>query len=250
MKVIATYNIKGGVGKTAAAVNLAWLAAREGASTLVWDLDPQGAASYYFRIKPKIKGGARRLIKGKRDLDDFIRGTDFEMLDLLPADFSNRNMDLYLEQAKKPLRQLRKLLKPFKHEYDYVFLDCPPSISLVSENIFESATLILVPTIPTVLSLRTFQQIRKFFQQQAIDSSKVLPYFSMVDRRKLLHSTMVDTPPDYMKNLLQTVIPYDSRVERMGTQRAPLGHYASSSRPARCYEALWEEIKQKLSQLE
>ncbi len=250
MKVIATYNIKGGVGKTAAAVNLAWLAAREGAPTLVWDLDPQGAASYYFRIKPKIKGGARRLVKGKRDLDDFIRGSDFELLDILPADFSNRNMDLYLEQAKNPLQQLRKLLKPFKNEYEYIFLDCPPSISLVSENIFTSATAILVPTIPTILSLRTFQQIRKFFKQQKIDGRKVFPYFSMVDRRKLLHCAIVDTPPDYMHNLLPTAIPYDSSVERMGIYRAPLGHYAPGSRPARCYETLWEDLKQQLSYLE
>ncbi|MCK5382161.1 MAG: AAA family ATPase, partial [Gammaproteobacteria bacterium] len=110
LKVIATYNIKGGVGKTATAVNLAWLAAREGAPTLVWDLDPQGAASYYFRIKPRIKGGGKRLVQGKRDLDDFIRGTDYELLDLLPADFSYRNMDLFLEQAKNPVRQLHKLL--------------------------------------------------------------------------------------------------------------------------------------------
>jgi chromosome partitioning protein len=247
LKVIATYNIKGGVGKTATAVNLAWLAAREGAPTLVWDLDPQGAASYYFRIKPKIKGGGKRLVQGKRDLEDFIRGTDYELLDLLPADFSYRNMDLFLEQAKKPVRQLHKLLKPFRSEYYYVFLDCPPSISLVSENIFEAADAILVPTIPTTLSLRTYQQIRKFFSQQGLDPAKVMPFFSMADRRKQLHRSIVDSPPDNMENLLQTAIPYDSNVERMGTFRTPLAEYAPNSRSARCYEDLWEDIKLHLS---
>jgi cellulose biosynthesis protein BcsQ len=250
LKVIATYNIKGGVGKTATAVNLALLAAREGAPTLIWDLDPQGAASYYFRIKPRIKGGGKRLVQGKRDLDDFIRGTDYELLDLLPADFSYRNMDLFLEQAKNPVRQLRKLLKPFKREYDYIFLDCPPSISLVSENIFEAAGVVLVPTIPTPLSLRTYQQIRKFFRQQALDTVKVLPFFSMVDRRKELHRSIVDAPPDYMENLLQTDIPYDSNVERMGIQRAPLAEFAPNTRSARCYEALWEDVKQYISRRE
>jgi cellulose biosynthesis protein BcsQ len=250
LKVIATYNIKGGVGKTAAAVNLAWLAAREGAPTLVWDLDPQGAASYYFRIKPKIKGGGKRLVQGKRDLDDFIRGTDYHLLDLLPADFSYRNMDLFLEQAKNPVRQLRKLLRPFKSEYYYVFLDCPPSISLVSENIFEAAGAVLVPTIPTPLSLRTYQQIRKFFRQQALETVKVLPFFSMVDRRKELHRSIVDTPPGYIENLLQTAIPYDSNVERMGTHRAPLAEFAPNTRSARCYQALWEDIKRQLNRRE
>ncbi len=247
MKVIATYNIKGGVGKTATAVNLAWLAAREGAPTLVWDLDPQGAASYYFRIKPRIKGGGRRLVQGKRDLDDHIRGTDYELLDLLPADFSYRKMDLYLEHTKNPVRQLRKLLKPFKSEYYYVFLDCPPSISLVSENIFEATDTIVVPTIPTTLSLRTYKQIRNFFRQHDLDTVKILPFFSMVDRRKKMHRTIVDTPPEYMKNLLPTAIPYDSNVEYMGTERTPLAEYAPNSRSARCYEALWEDIKQQLS---
>ena len=250
MKVIATYNIKGGVGKTATAVNLAWLAAREGAPTLIWDLDPQGAASYYFRIKPKIKGGGKRLVQGKRDLDGYIRGTDYQLLDLLPADFSYRNMDLFLERANNPVRQLRKLLRPFKSEYYYVFLDCPPSISLVSENIFEAAGTILVPTIPTTLSLRTYQQIRKFFRQQALQHTKVLPFFSMVDRRKQMHRSIVDEPPAYMENLLQTTIPYDSNVERMGTRRTPLAEFAPKTRSARRYETLWEEIKQQLPHLE
>ncbi|MEA2095045.1 MAG: ParA family protein [Pseudomonadota bacterium] len=246
MKVIATYNIKGGVGKTAAAVNLAWLAAREGAPTLVWDLDPQGAASYYFRIKPRIKGGGRRLVQGKRDLDDFIRGTDYECLDLLPADFSYRNMDIFLEHSRKPARQLRKLLRPFRNEYYYVFLDCPPSISLASESVFEAADAILVPTIPTTLSLRTYKQIGKFFRQQGLDPLKVMSFFSMVDRRKQLHRSIVDSPPEYMDNLLETHIPYNSNVERMGIHRAPLGDFAANSHSAYCYQDLWADIKKQL----
>jgi chromosome partitioning protein len=246
LKVIATYNIKGGVGKTATAVNLAWLAAREGAPTLVWDLDPQGAASYYFRIRPNIKGGGKRLVQGKRDLDDFIRGTDYELLDLLPADFSYRKMDLYLERAKNPLQQLRKLLKPFRNEYYYVFLDCPPSISLVSENIFEATDTVLVPTIPTTLSLRTYKQIRDFFRKHDLDAVKILPFFSMVDRRKMMHRTIVDTPPEYMENLLPTAIPYDSKVEQMGINRTPLAEFAPNSRTAHCYEALWNDIKKRI----
>ena len=246
MKVIATYNIKGGVGKTATAINLACLAAREGAPTLVWDLDPQGAASYYFRIKPRIKGGGKRLVQGKRDLDDFIRGTDYNLLDLLPADFSYRNMDLFLEHSSKPARQLRKLLKPFGKEYYYVFLDCPPSISLASESVFEAADAVLVPTIPTTLSLRTYKQIRRFFKQQQLNPQKVMSFFSMVDRRKLLHRQIVDNPPDFMDDLLEANIPYNSLVEMMGVERAPLVDFAANSPAARCYEALWADIKQQL----
>ncbi|MEW8206917.1 MAG: AAA family ATPase, partial [Candidatus Thiodiazotropha taylori] len=145
MHILGVYNIKGGVGKTATAVNLAHLAATEGYRTLIWDLDPQAAATYYFRIKPKVKGSNKRLIKGKLDLDEVVKATDFENLDMLPADFSYRNMDLRLEEAKNPTKQLLKLLRPLSQAYDYVFLDCPPSISLVSENIFRAAEGLLLP---------------------------------------------------------------------------------------------------------
>ena len=101
MKIFATYNIKGGVGKTTAAVNLAYLSAADGCRTLLWDLDPQGAASFLLRIKPRVKGGGKALIRGTKALDDAIKGTDFDRLDLLPADFTYRNMDLLLDTAGK-----------------------------------------------------------------------------------------------------------------------------------------------------
>ena len=195
MKVIASYNIKGGVGKTATAVNLSYLAAWEGSPTLVWDLDPQGAASFYFRVKPKVKGGTVRLLKRKRELDDAIKATDYPRLDLIPADFSYRNMDLTLEQFKKSTARLKKLIKPIRSDYDYLFLDCPPNISLVSENILQAADVVLVPTIPTTLSVRTLYQLLHFSDKKKYKHLNILPFFSMVDRRKILHRSMIEEPP-------------------------------------------------------
>jgi len=247
MKTIACYNIKGGVGKTATAVNLAYLASREGARTLVLDLDPQGAASFYFRIKPKIKGGVKKLIDGKRDLIELIKGTDYPNLDLIPTDFSFRNMDLLLDDEKKPTRRLHKLLKCLEDEYDYAFLDCPPSISLVSENIFQAADALLVPTIPSTLSLRTLDQLLKFCRENKLDKLMVLPFFSMVDARKQLHRLIVEKPPKTLGRFLCSAIPYASEVEQMGLKRAALASYAPKSRPALAYESLWEEVKAHLT---
>lgn len=247
MKIIACYNIKGGVGKTATVVNLAYLCAKEGYQTLVWDLDPQGAASFYYRIRPKVKGGAK-LLKRKSIVEEAIKGTDFEYLDVLPSDFSYRNMDLILENMKKPLERLTKVIHPLRKEYDYVFLDCAPSISLVSESILHTADLVLTPTIPTTLSLRTYEQLKKFCKKNAIQQKKIVPFFSMVDIRKLLHRMIVEKPPKTMDTLLSAEIPYASEVEKMGIKRMPVSYFAPSSKAAYSYSQLWGELKNRLDE--
>ena len=137
-QVLATYNIKGGVGKTSAAVNLAYLAARDGRRTLLWDLDPQAAATYLLRVRPKIRGGAGKLVALKSRARGLVKESDHAGLDLLPADFSYRHMDLALDIATSarpggwPACSRR-----CAGDYDLIVLDCPPSISLVSESVFE-----------------------------------------------------------------------------------------------------------------
>ncbi len=246
MHVIACFNIKGGVGKTATAVNLACLCAREGHSTLVWDLDPQAAASFYFRIKPKVRGGVGGLLRRKRELEALIKATDYPDLDLIPADFSYRNMDLHLEGFRKSDQRLRKLIRPLRADYEYLFLDCPPSISLVSENVFQAADVLLVPTIPTPLSLRTLDQLHRFCAEKKLSHLKIVPFFSMVDARKSLHRVLLEHPPANMAERLQQSIPYASEVEQMGTRRAAVESFAHGSRAGQAYRAMWEELQGRL----
>jgi chromosome partitioning protein len=247
VKVFATCNIKGGVGKTSAAVNLAYLASRDGSRTLLWDLDPQAAATYLLRIRPRVKGGGKALIRGTRPLDRAIRGTDFDNLDLLPADPTYRTMDLALDSAKKPTQRVARLLAPLKDEYDVVFLDCPPSMSLVSENVLNAADLLLVPLIPTTLSLRTLDQLTEFIA--ALDGHRpgVLAFFSMVDRRKRLHREVVERLPADRSDVAAAVIPALSLVEQMAVHRAPLPTFAPRSRAAQCYQQLWTELLERTS---
>lgn len=246
MHIFGVYNIKGGVGKTATAVNLAYLASKQGYRTLVWDLDPQGAATYYYRIKAKVRGGSKGLIKSKYDLDNLVKATDFENLDMLPADFSYRNMDLKLGDAKKPTKQLLRLLRPLSQAYDYVFLDCPPSISLVSENIFRAADGLLLPLIPTTLSLLTYQQLLDFLEGHRIFGLEMMPFFSMVDRRKRMHLDVMESLPDTRRELLSTRIPYASDVEKMGIHRMPVGGFAPHCPASKAYEQLWKEVQQRM----
>jgi cellulose biosynthesis protein BcsQ len=242
--ILATYNIKGGVGKTSAAVNLAYLASLGGANTLLWDLDPQGGSTFLFRVKPKVKGGAEKLVRGKRHIGPLIKGTDFERLDLLPADFSYRHMDLALDGAKKPTRRLARVLAPVADEYDYIFLDCPPSISLVSEGVFEAADALLVPVIPATLSSRTFDQLHR-----VVDASprapRVLGFFSMVDARKRMHREVMHALSSE-HDLLSTAIPNTSDVERMGLYRTVVDRFAPRRSAARAYRSLWGEVRDRL----
>jgi cellulose biosynthesis protein BcsQ len=244
-RVLATYNIKGGVGKTSAAVNLAYLSAADGARTLLWDLDPQGASTYVFRIKPRVKGGGRKLVRGKSDVDGLIKGTDFERLELLPADFSYRHMDLALADSKNPTSRLAKVLATLNDEYDYVFLDCPPSISLVSEGVFEAADALLVPIIPATLSSRTFDQLRGVVDDGG-GGPQLLAFLSMVDRRKRLHRDLVASLQAEYPQVLATAIPTASDVERMGSERTVVEKFAPSGRAARAYRELWAEIRERL----
>jgi chromosome partitioning protein len=246
MSIIAIYNLKGGVGKTSTVVNLAYLAAREGCRTLLWDLDPQGSTTFYYRIKPKVKGGAKKMVQGKRDLDPAIRGTDFANLDLLPSDFSYRQFDLTLDATKKPIRRLGRMLKPLKKAYDHLFLDCPTSLSTLSESVFFAADVLLIPVIPTTLSLRTLDQIRQHLKKRAPKPPRVLPFLCMVDRRKALHKATCAAYADGKEGFLTTVIPFASAVERMGLERAPLPSYDHRSRATRAFEALWDEVKETL----
>jgi chromosome partitioning protein len=246
VEIIATCNIKGGVGKTSAVVSLAYLAAHDGRRTLVWDLDPQGAATFLLRVRPRVKGGGKALIRGTRPLDRAIRGTDFDRLDVLPADFTYRSMDLALDNAKKPTQRMARLLAPLAGVYDTVFLDCPPGLSLVSENALHAADLLLVPLIPTTLSLHTFDQLTEFLAGLEGRRPRVLAFFSMVDRRKRLHREIVDRLPTERSDIAAATIPALSVVEQMTVHRAPVPAFAPLSPAAQRYEQLWAELRRTM----
>jgi chromosome partitioning protein len=181
-------------------------------------------------------------VRGKSDIDALIKGTDHDRLDLLPADFSYRHMDLALDATKRPTRRLRRLLAPLVAEYEFVFLDCPPSISLVSESVFEAADALLVPVIPATLSSRTFDQLERVIG----DDLQVLAFFSMVDGRKRLHREVIERMAGEHREVLRTAIPASADVERMGSRRTVLDEFAPRGRAALAYRELWREVRERL----
>jgi len=245
MKVVGIYNIKGGVGKTAAAVNLSYLSSLDGNRTLLWDLDPQGSSSFYYDEELKSAANLKKIFTGKIELRDTILETEYTRLDIIPSHFSYRNIDTILDQVKKSKKRIKEALKDIKTEFDYVFLDCPPGISILAENIFHACDFILVPTVPTPLCLRTYEQIISFFEEDELDTSTVIPFFSMVEIRKSVHQNLMIELKLKMPNLCTSYIPFLADVEKMGLYRKPLAKFCPNSKASASYKALWNEVKKK-----
>jgi cellulose biosynthesis protein BcsQ len=247
VSAIAFYNLKGGVGKTTAAVNVAYLAASAGQRVLLWDLDPQGASSFILRVRAHVGDLRRKTLTCGAAFNEAIKETDFRNLDLLPADFSYRKFDRVLDHMGKPVRVMRTLLDTLGADYDVVLLDCPAGFSLLTEAVLETADLSLVPTIPTPLSVQTLARILKW-ADRCESSSRLAPFFSIVDRRKALHRRACEWSAKHGGNFFNTQIPSASIVEQISVRRMPLPAFAFRDPASAAFGDLWSEIRTRLEQ--
>ncbi len=246
MIVVAVYNMKGGVGKSTTAVNLAYVAAKSGARTLLWDLDAQAASSFTFRVQPQVEGFGEESLRQIDTLSEAIKATDYDNLDLLPADFAYRKLDRFLEQLGRPDRDLAEVLQELGREYTYVLLDCPPGLSTLSENVFFAADLILVPTIPTVLSLRTLSRLVEHVGGRGM-AAKLTAFLSMVDRRKALHRHICDWALQHPEFFISAQVPYASIIEQMSVRRNPIAAVSPNDAAATAFDTLWCDVQTRLA---
>jgi chromosome partitioning protein len=248
VRIIAVTNIKGGVGKTTTAVNLAYLCAASGRATLLWDLDPQGAATYGLKGDPHEHASAKKLLAGKRELPELVLSTGYPGLDLLPADFSYRNFPVHLAARRHPTERLLRMSRPLREIYDTLFLDCPSGISLLTENVLRAADSVIVPLVPSPLSVRVLSQLCDFLLREDWTDLTLLPFFSMVDRRRSLHQELMAETRAAFPRILATPVPYWSEIERMSVRRAPLPAFAARSEAALIYAALWAEMEERMTE--
>ena len=241
MKVVALFSTKGGVGKTTTAVNLAWEASRD-FRVLLWDLDPQGAATFLLNVNPKVKGGVGALVGGKKHIAAAIRTTNYKQLDVLPADDSYRELDLIFDHAKNSTGRIRAALDIVGRDYDVVILDCPPGSSLVAENAILAADLVILPLVPSPLSLRSLQQVDALVHASH-SKTPILAFLSMVDRRKAFHRDSVITMPRAVPTMTNIVVPGTVLIERMGVERRPVALYAPNTAAALAFSDLWVRIQ-------
>jgi cellulose biosynthesis protein BcsQ len=245
MKVLALHNLKGGVGKTTTAVHLAHLAAREGRTTLLWDLDAQGASSWILRVRVGADTRPRRLLRDRQNLWEAIRGSDWPGLDVLPSDLSLRKLETWLHDEDEPVRAFERALEDLSGRYERVVLDCPPGLSSLTSCVFETADALVVPTIPSTLSLRALASLYQHLKPERERGLQILPFLSMIDARKALHREVRAFVREKGLGFLATEIPYSAQVESMAAQRQPLS--VSGRQPAAAaFVSLAREIEARL----
>jgi len=243
LKTYALYHLKGGVGKTTSAVNLAYLAAKEGHKTLLWDTDPQGASTYLLEQKAKIKGGLSSALSNGKDWKTVVKKTDHKNLYLLPSDLRNRHLDVSLFEMEASKKRFKQFLAHLKQNFEYIFIDCPPNLGLSAENVFHAANFVLVPTIPSKLSEHSLDQVASFFSEKNYDHRKLIPFFTLVDKRRKVHLETMERFQKKKRKIMRSFIPYSAIIEKMSIEKAPVNHFSARSKAASSYRNLWQELK-------
>jgi len=243
MGVVAVYSVKGGVGKTTLAANLAWYAAQASRRrTLLWDLDAAGGSGFLLGKGPRKKQQSAHIFSREIAAEKLIRGTDFPKLDLLPADSSLWELSSHLAAIGKKNR-LARISARLGKTYSRIILDCPPVLNEISAQALRAADLIIVPLPPSPLSSRALEVVSRAAKATGRGHPPILPVHSMIDRRKTLHREALEQHPDW------PVIPLASAYEQCAVLQQPVGAFAPGSPAARIIGDLWRGIDLKLAEL-
>jgi cellulose biosynthesis protein BcsQ len=251
LRKIALYNIKGGVGKTTTAVNLACMLAKQGLSVLLWDLDPQGGSSYFFNCENKNDNTHSKLFDRYITIYDVIHPTDTYQIDVIGND--SHFSDQFMNKASRITtvnfinhELIQVTLDEVKEDYDVCIIDCSPGRFLLHDNIFQSADLLLIPNIPAPLSVYCNNMLLQELQGKLNSDKKILSFYNMVQAHKTLHKFYLENRLPDSGYILQNYIPFYAEIENISLKKESIFHQLKEFKTNIYYEKLWEEICERM----
>ncbi|MDR3020301.1 MAG: AAA family ATPase [Treponema sp.] len=239
-------NQKGGVGKTTSAINIGAFMAEAGKKVLLVDFDAQGNLSCGIGAKPP-KPGIYELLSGVAELEQTIRKTEVPNLEVIPADHDLSGAAVELIREKERNFILRNALNPIKNNYDYILIDCPPSLGQLTMNGFAAADIMLIPMQCEFFALDGLRQLlhtTKLVQKELNPSLKIGGiFFTMYDpRTRLANDVIKDVSSTYKDKVLNTIIPRNIRLSEAPSCEMPISLYDRQCPGARAYNALALEL--------
>ncbi|ERL20784.1 sporulation initiation inhibitor protein Soj [Oribacterium sp. oral taxon 078 str. F0263] len=247
-RIIAITNQKGGVGKTTTAVNLAATLAEAGQRVLLLDFDPQGNASSGLGVeRSEIQSSIYDVITGNSGIEETILRDWMENLDLIPADMSLAACDAELADVENKNLILRGALRPLREKYEYLLIDCPPSLGTITVNALSAADTVLIPIQCEYYALEGLRQVLSSIEivQEALNPSLLIEgiVFTMYDGRIRLSQEVVKTVrKNFRGNIFQSMIPRNVRLAEAPSHGLPITAYDSASSGAESYRKLAVEV--------
>ena len=247
-KIIAIANQKGGVGKTTTAVNFSTLLAKRGKKVLIIDTDPQGNATSGIGMDKNVELSVYDLIIND-DIapEDTIQKTEIKNLSICPSNINLAGAEVELVSMMSREYRLKEKLDEIKNNYDYIIIDCPPSLGLITLNAFTASNSVLIPVQCEYYALEgvgqlmnTVNLIKKQLNKDLYIEGVVL---TMNDARTNLSNQVVSEVKKYFKdNVYKTIIPRNVKLSEAPSYGMPITTYAPLSKGARCYEKLASEL--------
>ena len=250
-KIIAIVNQKGGVGKTTTAVNLSAAIGAKGKKVLLVDVDPQGNTTSGFGInKREIEVSTYDLLIGQATVKDIIRDSGFENVDIMPSNMNLAGAELEMVEIEKRETRMKSELSQVRGEYDFIFIDCPPSLGLITLNALTAADTVLVPIQCEYFALEglsqlmaTIRQVKRLYNPQ-IELEGVL--MTMFDGRlNLTHQVVKEVKRFFPKQVFSSAIPRSVRLSEAPSFGKPILYYDKSSKGAIAYNDLADEMIKK-----
>ena len=246
-KIISIANQKGGVGKTTTSINLSTVLAQKNKKTLLIDADPQGNATSGVGIEKEIELSVYDVLIDETEIKDAIIHTSIKNLDICPSNIDLAGAEVELVSMMSRERRLKEKLDEIKDEYDYILIDCPPSLGLITLNAFTASDSVLIPVQCEYYALEglgqllnTINLVKKHLNKDIEIEGALL---TMFDSRTNLAKQVVDEVKNYFGNkVYKTVIPRNVKLSEAPSYGMPIIIYDSRSKGAKCYLKLGKEL--------